>query len=43
MGCAVSVATLGGDESGEVSVIRVKGYTMVTIPCIEDCFLTLGN
>ena len=43
-GCAILVATPWGDESGEVSGIKVKGYTMVTIPCVEDgFFLSLGD
>ena len=35
-GSAVSVATPRGDEGGVVSIIGVEGYTVVTIPCIED-------
>ena len=27
------------DKSGVVSVVRVKGYTVVAIPCVEDGFL----
>ncbi len=42
--CAVSVATPRCDEGCIVSVFRVEGYTVISIPCIEyRFFLPLGD